>query len=151
MVLHTTFGADSLRQGLDRLYHAGFEQRLGFGSNQAGQFVPRVNCVETGESVVFTIELPGVDPADMSLQHQGGFLILSGLRRPMISVAGRTVCFDHTEGKFGAFRWSCPLPAHVLPNHVRATIQNGLLFVEFSKVTPELAIQHGPSVQIPIH
>lgn len=151
MVLNTAYDA---RLGLDRLVSGWpmMDQRfvVGWGQPQSGQFVPRANCAETAEAMLYTIELPGVELGDLSLQFQGGYLVLSGVRRPMVQLAGRPVCFDQTEGRFGAFRWSCPLPANVHPSHVRATLLNGLLYIEFGKVS-DLALQQVPGVQIAIH
>ena len=51
---------------------------LGGQGRQAGAWIPNADIVETEDSLLVKVELPGVEPQDLSVSVLGGNLILQG-------------------------------------------------------------------------
>lgn len=163
MVLNQTLGLNTLRQDLNRLYYAApigspsfgpghffgassvygptsFFHQAAFAAPQPwpgtpaqGHYVPRTNVADTPETTVITVELPGVDAGHCQLSLQGNALVLEGIRQPGGLVGDRLVAYQHTEGRFGGFRWACAIPNGTIASQIDATFRNGLLTIALPK------------------
>jgi HSP20 family protein len=91
-------------------------------------FTPAAEIVKDGEDAVVRVELPGVDIAkDVNVEVDRGHLVIHGERRDERSEEkdGRTL----REVRYGSFRRSFKLPAHVTSEAISASYDAGVLTV----------------------
>jgi HSP20 family molecular chaperone IbpA len=91
-------------------------------------FSPAAEIVKDGEDAVVRLELPGVDvEKDVNVEVQDGRLVIHGERRDEHAEenAGRTL----REVRYGSFRRSFRLPAHVTSEAIAASYDAGVLTV----------------------
>jgi HSP20 family protein len=102
--------------------------RNAFGRNGRLAFVPAAEVSRDGEDAVIRLELPGLDVAnDVTLEVDRGQLVVRGERRDgrKDEDGSRSL----REVRYGAFRRSFGLPAHVSADAVSATYEAGVLSV----------------------
>src|ERR1700722_12820417 len=91
-------------------------------------FTPAAEIVNDGEDAVVRLELPGVDVAkDLNGEVDRGQLVIHGERRDERAEepASRTL----REVRYGSFRRSFNLPAHVSSDAISASYDAGVLTV----------------------
>jgi HSP20 family protein len=91
-------------------------------------FTPAAEIVNDGEDAVVRLELPGVDVAkDVNVEVDRGQLVIHGERRDERAEenAGRTL----REVRYGSFRRSFKLPAHITSDAISASYDAGVLTV----------------------
>ena len=93
-------------------------------------FRPAVDVVETLESYLVIVELPGVDEDDIDIFVHPDALVVSGRRR-CIEVEGAR--WHAAEIRYGAFRFCVPLPADADPDAIAASAARGLLRISIQK------------------
>ena len=94
----------------------------------ASGFSPAAEIAKDGEDAVVRLELPGVDvEKDVNVEVDHGRLVIHGERRDEHAEEkdGRTL----REVRYGSFRRSFQLPAHVSGEAVSATYDAGVLTV----------------------
>jgi HSP20 family protein len=94
-------------------------------------FTPAAEIVKDGEDAVVRVELPGVDVTkDVNVEVERGHLVIHGERRDERSEEkdGRTL----REVRYGSFRRSFKLPAHVTSEAISASYDAGVLTVRVS-------------------
>ncbi len=96
-------------------------------------FSPAAEIVKDGEDAVVRLELPGVDvEKDVNVEVEHGRLVIHGERRDEHAEekGGRTL----REVRYGAFRRSFRLPAHVTGDAISASYDAGVLTVRVTGV-----------------
>jgi HSP20 family protein len=91
-------------------------------------FVPAAEVERDGDDAVVRLELPGLDAErDVTVEIDGGRLVVRGERRDERTEerSGRTL----REVRYGSFRRSFGLPAHVTADAVTASYDAGVLTV----------------------
>jgi HSP20 family molecular chaperone IbpA len=91
-------------------------------------YTPAAEIVKDGEDAVVRLELPGVDVAkDVNVELDRGRLVIHGERRDERSEQKdrRTL----REVRYGSFRRSFKLPAHVTSDAISASYDAGVLTV----------------------
>ncbi|GFG53072.1 heat-shock protein Hsp20 [Mycolicibacterium agri] len=91
-------------------------------------FRPAAEILRDGEDAVIRVELPGVDVnKDVNVEIENGQLVIHGERRDERTEErnGRTL----SEVRYGSFRRSFGLPAHVTKDDISATYEAGVLTV----------------------
>ena len=94
----------------------------------AGDFTPAAEVVKDGDDAVVRLELAGVDVnKDVNVELDRGRLVIHGERRDEHAEQkdGRTV----REVRYGSFRRSFRLPAHVTGDAISASYDAGVLTV----------------------
>ena len=94
----------------------------------AGDFSPAAEVVKDGDDAVVRLELAGVDvDKDVNVELDRGRLVIHGERRDEHAEQkdGRTV----REVRYGSFRRSFRLPAHVTGDAISASYDAGVLTV----------------------
>lgn len=103
--------------------------RQAFGQPAARErFTPRAEIARDGEDAVVRLEMPGIDvEKDVTVEIQDAKLVVRGERRDERAEErdGRSL----REVRYGAFRRSFGLPAHVSADAVAATYDAGVLTV----------------------
>lgn len=88
---------------------------------------PRLNVWNNQESAVVTVQLPGVDPAELDLSLDGNTLTLRGERKPF--ELGEHESLHRRERRFGSFVRTVELPFEVENESVSARYEHGVLEV----------------------
>jgi len=91
-------------------------------------FSPAAEIAKDGDDAVVRVELPGVDvEKDVNVEVDKGQLVIRGERRDERSEekGGRTL----SEVRYGSFRRSFKLPAHVTSDAISASYDAGVLTV----------------------
>jgi HSP20 family molecular chaperone IbpA len=94
----------------------------------AGAFTPAADITRDGDDAVVSLELAGVDvEKDVTIEVENGRLVVQGERRDEHAEdnGGRTL----REVRYGSFRRSFKLPAHVTGDAVSASYDKGVLTV----------------------
>jgi HSP20 family protein len=109
-----------------------FDNLLDLDGGKHGAWLPNADIVETEDTLVVNIELPGVRAESLTLSVLAGNVILRGEKqRPGVSAEAHS----HTaERQYGPFRRSIHLGVPVNTRQARALLQNGLLRLTFPKV-----------------
>jgi HSP20 family protein len=93
---------------------------------------PAVDVFETEEAFVVRADLPGVDPKNVSLSIEDGYLTLKG-EKAKGEDSRREGSWYRFERRYGSFVRSIALPDTVDPENVEATAENGVLTVTLPK------------------
>ena len=98
-----------------------------YGRRRAA-FAPAVDVFYEGDPprAVVHVELPGVDPDDVTVEVLGRELLLAGTRRPPVA-EGRL--YQQLEIEHGAFRRVIPLGADVDATETSASYRDGILVI----------------------
>ncbi|MGV0643766.1 Hsp20/alpha crystallin family protein [Mycolicibacterium sp. XJ2546] len=112
----------------------------------AGAFDPAAEIVRDGDDAVVRVELPGVDvEQDVNVEVERGHLVIHGERRDERAEDkdGRAL----REVRYGSFRRSFKLPAHVTEDAISASYDRGVLNVRVAGAhrdahTKRIAIEH---------
>jgi len=99
----------------------------------ADGFRPAAEITKDGDDAVVRLELPGVDvEKDVTVELDGGQLVIRGERRDEYAADNehRTL----REVRYGAFRRSFAVPAHVTADAVSASYDAGVLTVRVTGV-----------------
>jgi HSP20 family protein len=90
-------------------------------------FTPAADVVRDGDDALVSVELPGLDlEKDVTVEVDGGALVIRGERRDERQAEnGRRL----REVRYGSFRRTFTLPAHVTGDDLTATYDKGVLTV----------------------
>jgi HSP20 family protein len=97
-----------------------------------GSWIPNADILETEDTLVLKVELPGVAPDKLRVSVHGGNVILRGEK--IQPVAESAVEFHSAERQFGNFKRVIQLGVPVNTRQAVADLSNGLLEVRFPKV-----------------
>jgi HSP20 family protein len=92
---------------------------------------PRVNVHDTGTSLLFTAEVPGMKDQDLKIQLENDVLTVSGERKTA-APAGYTA--HRRERGSASFTRAFTLPCKVDADRVNASLKDGVLSLEMPKV-----------------
>jgi HSP20 family protein len=108
------------------------------------RITPPLDVYETPEKVVVNLDIPGIDPEQVSITITGDKLSVKGERKREESRDDQT--YYHTERIYGEFQRIIDLPVEVAADSARAYYRNGVLRVEVSK--SEKAVQKEIRIEI---
>jgi HSP20 family protein len=106
-----------------------------FGQAQPG-WVPPADLCELDDRYVLSIELPGLQRSDVTLDFRDGMLLLRG-QRP-----GQTCCperYQQLERGQGQFRRTFRFAHPVAGDRITADLVNGVLTVVIPKASPDVS------------
>lgn len=92
---------------------------------------PRVNLYDTGTSLLLTAEVPGLGPNDIQIQLENDVLTLTGERKVQVPQGYKP---HRRERGSLSFTRSFSLPYKVDADKINATVKDGVLSVEMTKV-----------------
>jgi HSP20 family protein len=134
-------GIDTLRKEMDRLFDRLWHPD-GFELTHIGEWTPDTDFMETNEGFVAKLEVPGIEPKDISVSVHGGVLTIKGEK--LQGAEEKKEHFYRMEREYGSFVRSIRLPAPVDEAHVSATFNNGLLTI----ILPKTVEAKGTTVPI---
>ena len=121
---------------LDEMFNltGGFDKLIsndGSGLQRHSAWTPSVEVQETEDSVSMAVELPGVNPEDVTLSLQNGVLMIAGEKKP----AGRHTngALRYSERWYGRFERSFTLPAAIEAERIDASYEAGILTIRLHK------------------
>lgn len=122
------FSLSALRHEMDSLF-----ERFMRGAWDLAELgvAPRMDLSETDKAFRVTLEVPGVDPADVEIHVSGNVLTVRGETRTESEERGETVYRRERRG--GAFERTVTLPSTVNPEKADAQFKNGLLTITLEK------------------
>lgn len=98
---------------------------------------PASDASSDDQAYRITMELPGVEAADIRLTVEGGMATVKGEKRSARTERGETWYF--TERQFGAFSRSFRLPADADDQAISATLRDGVLTITLPRAVPKAA------------
>ena len=121
---------DTLQSEMNRVFDAFFGDRPGNGG-RARRWVPAMDLVEEGDSLVLRADLPGLGHDDVNVEVKDGVLTISGERKA--EQRKEEQGYYRVERSFGSFSRSLTLPEGIDPDKVSAEFDNGVLEVRIPK------------------
>lgn len=116
-----------LIRSLNVIFRKTFGERA-FGTGyQPGEWVPSVDLYARNGNWVVRVELPGVDPNDVSLSVVENQLYIRGERKPPEGFDPEKCIFQ--ESPFDFFERAVAFPGPIREEEVRARFDKGVLFV----------------------
>ena len=121
----------TLRDEIDRLFEAPFEDRLPGTRQFFSGWLPAVDLVEDKDNLIVNAELPGMKKEQIEIALHDGVLTLSGERKDEQKYQDAETY--RSERFLGRFQRSISLPAPVDADKVKATYKDGILTVTLPK------------------
>jgi HSP20 family protein len=112
----------SLREEMDKVFED-FFGRAGFPSLREGGWMPAVDIHETKKDIVVTMDVPAIDPKEVSITVVDDKLTVKGERKR--ETENERVC--------GSFQRTVQLPTEVVGDKAKATYKDGVLKVVVPK------------------
>jgi HSP20 family protein len=88
-------------------------------------WAPALDISERKDAYLVTVELPGLKPEDLDITMEDGLLTIQGERQ--FTAESSEQQFHRIERRYGAFRRSITLPAHVMAEGIQASFEDGVL------------------------
>ena len=95
------------------------------GSDRATAWTPALDISERKDAYLVNVELPGLKPEDLDITMEDGLLTIQGERQ--FTSESSEQQFHRVERRYGAFRRSITLPAHVMAEGIQASFEDGVL------------------------
>ena len=118
--------------------------RFGALPSSHPRWLPPIEISEADGMLLIEIELPGLKRSDIRLSLRDGFLHLRA-ERPQPATQRERLLLT-TERPHGVFERQIWLPVQIVPETMRARLQDGVLTIEATKQEPEIV--RGREVQI---
>ena len=108
------------------LAHAlGLHTQQGNARTATTAWAPAVDISERKDAYLVAVELPGLKPEDLDITMEDGLLTIQGERQ--FTTDSSEQQFHRVERRYGAFRRSITLPAHVMAEGIQASFEDGVL------------------------
>jgi HSP20 family protein len=117
---------DEMAQMSPMLAHAlGLHTQQGNERAMTSAWAPALDISERKDAYLVTVELPGLMPEDLDITMEDGLLTIQGERHFAHDSSEQQ--FHRVERRYGAFRRSITLPAHVMAEGIQASFEDGVL------------------------
>jgi HSP20 family protein len=117
---------DEMAQMSPMLAHAlGLHTTQGNAQATTTAWAPALDISERKDAYLVTVELPGLKPEDLDITMEDGLLTIQGERHYTSESSEQQ--FHRVERRYGAFRRSITLPAHVMAEGIEASFEDGVL------------------------
>ena len=140
---------DPLRE-MDRMlerYSRNYLTHHGWGLDvmAGGDWVPRMDVMETDKAYNIKLEIPDVHKEDVKIEVEHGVLKVTGERNHEKEEEGKT--FHVVECSYGSFCRSFTLPKDVDEKKIEAMFKDGMLTIEL----PKVAQPKSKTIEIKVH
>ncbi|ADD68266.1 heat shock protein Hsp20 [Denitrovibrio acetiphilus DSM 12809] len=92
---------------------------------------PNLDISESKKDYSISIEVPGVDEKDISIELSGDSLIISGEKKQETETKENN--YHRVERSYGSFRRILSLPQDADPENIKATFKNGILNIKIDR------------------
>jgi HSP20 family protein len=107
-------------------------QQQGSGQASTTAWAPALDISERKDAYLVIVDLPGVEADDLQITMEDGLLTIQGER--FFAHDSSEQHFHRVERRYGAFRRSITLPAHVMADGIEAWADNGVLEILVPKM-----------------
>ena len=118
------------RNDVDRLFES-FPFRMPALNLRRFASAPALEMSETKKSYKITAELPGIEPDDVDVTFEDGFLRIAGEKNEQREEDERG--YRLSERSYGAFTRVIELPSAANPDKIDAKFKNGVLTISIAK------------------
>ena len=119
---------DEMAQMSPMLAHAlGLHTQQGNAGTTTTAWAPALDISERKDAYLVTVELPGMKAEDLDITMEDGLLTIQGERHFAHDSSEQQ--FHRVERRYGAFRRSITLPAHVMAEGIEASFEDGVLLI----------------------
>ncbi|HZP36335.1 MAG TPA: Hsp20/alpha crystallin family protein [Methylomirabilota bacterium] len=125
-------GVDTFRSEMDRLFELLAELK-GSESLPLKGWAPSMDLSETKDSLVCTVEVPGMEEKDLQISLQENRLTIKGEKRK--EREDKDEHHHRVERAYGAFARTVRLPVAVDAGKVTATVKKGVLTITLPKIS----------------
>ena len=139
---------DEMAQMSPMLAHAlGLHTQQSSGRAATTAWAPALDISERKDAYLVTVELPGLKAEDLDITMEDGLLTIQGERQ--LASESSEQQFHRVERRYGGFRRSITLPAHVMAEGIQASCEDGVLQILVPKAeeaTPKrIQVRPGPA------
>lgn len=120
----------SLREEMDKVFEDLFGS-AGFPSLREGRWMPAVDIHETKKDIVVMMDIPAIDPKEVSITVIDDKLTIRGERKRETELKEED--YYKNERVCGSFQRTVKLPAEVVGDKAKATYTDGVLKVVVPK------------------
>ncbi|GAB4226420.1 MAG: Hsp20/alpha crystallin family protein [Acidobacteriota bacterium] len=135
-----------IQSEINRLFELLGRLRAGEIPAGDGEWSPPVDVAESETELLVEIELPGVDPDQLTLTTESGQLVVRGMREASAARLEPGASVLHDERGAGRFERAIPLSVAVNPHKAEAVLERGVLAVRL----PRVPNRRGAPVAIPV-
>jgi HSP20 family protein len=121
----------TLKDEMDKLFEDFFGKTL-FPSVGEGNWLPAVDIHETKKDVVVIVDVPAIDPKEVSISIVDDKLTIKGERKREEETKEET--YYRTERVYGTFQRIVQLPVEVVGDKAKATYKDGVLKITVPKL-----------------
>ncbi|NEQ96469.1 MAG: Hsp20/alpha crystallin family protein [Cyanothece sp. SIO2G6] len=125
---------DTLHRQMNRLF-----DDLGFAAavqeRGLSNFVPAAELEETDEALVLRLEIPGINPDDLTVEVMAESVSIAGDRQSTAQTTENGA--TRSEFRYGKFQRVIPLPTRIQNTKAEAKYENGILSLTLPKVEEE--------------
>ncbi len=126
----------NIKDEIDRIYEDLIKERAK-EEGALGEIIPPANIEETDKAFLLTLELPGVEKADVKVTYNDGKLQVSGEKGAEKNLKERN--FLKFEREYGTFSRIFNLPSEIKASDISASFNNGVLEITLPKSAPDKA------------
>jgi HSP20 family protein len=120
----------SLREEMDRMFED-FFGKTGFQSVTEGAWVPPIDVQDTKKDVIVMMDIPAIDPKEVSISIMEDRLTIKGERKREEEV--KEVDYYRSERVYGSFQRIIQLPSEVVGDRAKASYKDGVLKITIPK------------------
>jgi HSP20 family protein len=102
-----------------------------FGDFSSSRFQPRIDVVDEGKILRVSVELPGMEREDLTVNVEDGALVLRGEKKQDVH-SEEDGCY-RLERAYGTFTRTIPMPENADPEHALAKFDKGVLTLTVPK------------------
>ncbi len=102
-----------------------------FSLTREAVVVPALEMKEDDSEVTVRAELPGIDPKEVDVSLERGYLTIKGEKKQEKKQEKEN--YLHVETSYGSFSRTIPVPADIDPDKVRAGYKKGVLTITLPK------------------
>lgn len=96
-------------------------------------FTPKINMSDDGQAITVTVELPGLNLADIEVHYDRDTLIVQGHKKEEDQRGGLgSYCMERL---YGDFKRVIPLPSGIDAGNIHAAYRNGVLTVVLPRMS----------------
>lgn len=128
-------GLRKLREDMDRMFNKAFESLPASKEFGKGFRMPKADVQETENSVIATIELPGVEKENIDLNISEKSIEVKAKKKQEKEEKGKEK-YSYSKSSSQFYR-RVPLPAEVNSDEANAVYKNGVLKVQIPKTKKE--------------
>jgi len=125
------FEFDRIRREMDRLWDSFLEGRPMRRAEDGREWLPSIDVSETKNELVIKAELPGLDPKDIDISMNNGYLTIKGEKKHEKEEKDEN--YHLIERSYGSFTRSVRLPREVQNDKITASFKNGVLRITLPK------------------